>query len=211
MFTYHFDGLLRRVFSLLQVDGIYLCVSLWLEGTKFLFLSKIFSASLTLSLARGSPPSVHDDPCSKLFFARSLAWDPFTTTSVPKLIFLFPISADGRRRLLPLCDSSQSFGFYLLPSPVRRFVRAIICPCTPFFTHLVIEYKYLLVSILTWICYLRNWPRFLFQRSVLGLLIQIQRNSSNPLFLFSQRKTTWQKVQVFITFVAFLYLNSTTG
>ena len=114
----------------------------------------------------------------------------FTTTSVPKLIFLFPISADGRRRLFPLWDSSQSFGFYLLLSPVRRFVRATICPCTPFFTHPVTEYEHLLVSILTWICYLRNRPRFLFQRSVFGLLIQIRRNSSNPLFLFSQWETT---------------------
>ena len=109
-----------------------------------------------------------------------------------KLIFLFPISADERRGLFPLWDSSHSFGFYLLPSPVRRFVRATICPCTPLFTHPVIEYKHLLVSILTWICYLRNWPRFLFQRSVLGPLIQIRRNSSNPLFLFSQWETTWQ-------------------
>ena len=130
----------------------------------------------------------------KLFFTQSLAWDPFTTTSVPKLIFLFPISADGRRGLFPLWDSSQSFGFYLLPSPVRRFVRTTICPCTPFFTHPVTEYKHLLVSILTWICYLRNWSRFLFQRSVLGLLIQIRKNSSNPLFLFPQWETMWQKV-----------------
>ena len=131
----------------------------------------------------------------KLFFTWSLAWDPFTATSVPKLIFLFPISADRRRGLFLLWDSSQSFGFYLLPSPVRWFVRATICPCTPFFTHRVTECKHLLVSILTWICYLRNWPRFLFQRSVLGLLIQIQRNSNNPLFLFSQWETMWQQTE----------------
>ena len=111
-----------------------------------------------------------------------------------KLIFLFPISADGRRGLFPLWDSSQSFGFYLLPSPVRRFVRTTICPCTPFFTHPVTECKHLLVSILTWICYLRNWPRFFFQWSVLGLLIQTQRNSRNSLFLFSQWETTWHSV-----------------
>ena len=125
-------------------------------------------------------------------FIRSLAWHSFTTTSVPKLIFLFPISADGRRVLFLLWDSSQSFGFYLLPSPVMRFVRATICPCAPLFTHPVTKYKHLLVSILTWICYLRNWPRFLFQRSVLGLLIQIRRNSSNPSLLLSQWETTWQ-------------------
>ena len=120
----------------------------------------------------------------------------FTRTSVPKLIFLFPISADGRRGLFPLWDSSQLFSFYLLPSPVRRFVWATICPCTPFFTHSVTEYKHLLVSILTWICYLRNWPKFLFQWSVLGLLIQTPRNSSNSLFLFSQQETTWHNLKL---------------
>ena len=52
-----------------------------------------------------------------------LAWDscPLTMTLSSKLIFLFPISTDGRRGLFPLWDSSQSFGFYLLPSPVRQF------------------------------------------------------------------------------------------
>ena len=52
-----------------------------------------------------------------------LAWDsrPLMTTSSSKLIFLFPISTDGRRGLFPLWDSSQSFGFYPPPSPVRRF------------------------------------------------------------------------------------------
>ena len=127
-----------------------------------------------------------------------LAWDshPFTMTSSSKLIFLFPISADGRRGLFPLWDSSQSFGFYLLPSPVRWFVRATICPCTPFFSHPVTKYKHLLISILTWICYLRNWPKFLFQRSVLGQLIQTRKNSSDPPLLLSQWETTWQWWQI---------------
>ena len=123
-----------------------------------------------------------------------LAWDshPLTTTSSSKLIFLFlfPLTEEGG--YFRFGGSSQPFGFYLLPSPVRRFVRATICPCTPFFTHPVTKYKHLLVSILTWICYLRNWPRFPFQRPVLGLLIQIRRNSSNPPLLLSQWETTWQ-------------------
>ena len=67
---------------------------------------------------------------------------------------LFPLTEEGG--YFRFWDSSQSFGFYLLPSPVRRFVRATICPCTPFFTHPVAKYKHLLVSILTWMCYLRN-------------------------------------------------------
>ena len=106
--------------------------------------------------------SIHHDLCPKTDF----------------LIPQFPLTEEGG--YFRFWDSSQSFDFYLLPSPVRRFVRAPICPCTPFFTHLVTKYKHLLISILTWICYLRNWPRFLFQWSVLGLLIQIRRNSSNP-------------------------------
>ena len=103
---------------------------------------------------------------------------------------LFPLT--GRRchfRFKVLANHLASLFFLPL---VRRFVMATICARTLFFTHPVTEYKRLLVSILTWICYLRNWPRFLFQRSVLGLLIQIRRNSSNPLFLFSQWVTTWQ-------------------
>ena len=64
---------------------------------------------------------------------------------------LFPLTEEGD--YFRFCDSSQSFGFYLLPSPVKRFVRATICPSTPLFTHPVIEYQHLSVSILTWICY----------------------------------------------------------
>ena len=36
-------------FLFLRVDGIYLCISLWLEGTKFLLLSKVLSAFFTRS------------------------------------------------------------------------------------------------------------------------------------------------------------------
>ena len=115
--------------------------------------------------------------------------------------FLYPESWHGTRILsrrphLQNWFSYSLFGFCLLPSPVRRFVRATICPCTPFFTHPVTKYKHLLVSILLWISYLRNWPKFLFQRSVLGLLIQIRRNSSNPPLLLSQWETTWQYQEI---------------
>ena len=66
---------------------------------------------------------------------------------------LFPLTEEGG--YFRFWDPSQSFGFYLLPSPVRRFVRATICPCTPFFTHPVTKCKHLLVCILIWICYFR--------------------------------------------------------
>ena len=124
-------------------------------------------------------------PCPRFFplsLPGVLAWDSHLSRR-PHLqnwfsFFQFPLT--GRRCHFCFRDSSQSFGFYLLPYPVR----ASICPCTQLFTYSVTKYKHLLVSILTWICYLRNWLKFLFQRPVLGLLIQIRRNSTNPLFLF---------------------------
>ena len=68
MFTYLFDRFLRRVFSLLRVNGI-LCIHkalAWRHG--FFYLSKILSAFFTRSLARDSAPTVHDDLCSKTDF-----------------------------------------------------------------------------------------------------------------------------------------------
>ena len=72
----------------------------------------------------------------------------FTTNSVPKLIFFYPISADGKKVPLPFLlsssFSSQSILWdYYLFDPVT-------------------ECKHLLAFILTWIYYLWNWPRFLF-------------------------------------------------
>ena len=62
MFTYLFDGFLRRVFSLLRVDGIlYIYNALTWSHRFFFSLSKILSAFFTRSLARDSTPSVHDD------------------------------------------------------------------------------------------------------------------------------------------------------
>ena len=146
------------------VVSIYLITSTTVSQIPVLMLRPEFGTRIA--------PSVHDDLFQNWPFPSQL-----------------PLTEEGGH--LRSWDSSQSFGFYLLPSPVWRFVRAIICPCTPFFTHPVTKYKHLLVFILTWICYLRNWPRFLFQQSVLGLLIQTRRNSSNPPLLLSQWETTW--------------------
>ena len=166
-------------FLFLLVDEIYLCISLWLEGTEFLFLSKILSAFFTRRSV-GTTIRLSTTSVQKLFFTRSLAWDPFTTTTVPKLIFLFPISADGRRGLFPLWNSSQSFGFYLLPSPVRRFEwgHGVQIAWPTFF----------LPSTAS-----RSWPTFFICLLTVNLwLIQTRRNSSNSLFLFFQWETTWQ-------------------
>ena len=45
---------------------------------------------------------------------------PSTTNPVQQLIFLLSISADGKESPLPFWGPSQSFGFSLLPSRVRR-------------------------------------------------------------------------------------------
>ena len=109
-----------------------------------------------------------------------------------KLIILFLISADGRSshfRLRVLANHLASIFFLPLSGDSLGLLYG---PCTPLFTHPVtgvqtsVDFHFDLD-----LCYLRNWPRFLFQRSVLGLLIQIRRNSNNPLFLFSQWETTW--------------------
>ena len=116
MFTYLFDGLLRRVFSLLRVDGIYLCVSLWLEGIKFLLLSKTPSALPTRSLARDSPPSVHDDLCSKTdFLIPYFRWRKKGAIGIlanhSASIFFLPLSGD-------------SFGLLYVPVPHSLPIRS---------------------------------------------------------------------------------------
>ena len=68
MFTYLFDGFLQRVFSLLQADRILYIHNALAWRHRFFFLSKILSAFFTQSLAWDSPPSVHDDLCSKTDF-----------------------------------------------------------------------------------------------------------------------------------------------
>ena len=148
------------------VVSIYLITSTTVPQIPVLVLRPEFGTRIA--------PSVHDDLCSKNWFSYSL----------------FPLTEEGG--YFRFWDSSQSFGFYLLPSPVRRFVRATICPCIPFFTHPVTKYKHLLVSILTWICYLRNWPTLSLLMVILWRLVNSNtRDSRHSLFLFSQWETTW--------------------
>ena len=56
-----------------------------------------------------------------IFFTRS-TWllVPSATNPVQQLTFLLSISADGKESPLPFGGPSQSFGFSLLPSRVRR-------------------------------------------------------------------------------------------
>ena len=61
-------GSFGEFFLFYRLTEFNLCVSLWLEGIEFLFLSKILSAFFTRNLAQDSPPSVHVDLCSKTPF-----------------------------------------------------------------------------------------------------------------------------------------------
>ena len=146
MFTYLFGGFLRRVFSLLRTDGILYIHNALAWRHRFFFLSKILSDFFTRSLGVRLAPI-----CSRRHFSS-------------KLIFFTPISADGRRGLFPLWDSSQSFSFYLLlplsgdslgllyvPIPHSLSIRsqnANIC-WFPFWPGFVTSAE-------------RDWPRFLF-------------------------------------------------
>ena len=142
-------------FFLFRVDGIYSCISLWLEGMGsscpryFLSSPGDFGGSFSISY--------HFNYCSANpgFDASSRVWhkihSPRPLSQNWFSYSLFSLTEEGG--YFRFWDSSQSFSFYLLPSPVRRFVRATICPCTPFFTHPVTKFKHLLVCILTWICY----------------------------------------------------------
>ena len=63
----------------------------------------------------------------KLFFTRSLAWDPFTTTSVPKTDFLSPISADRRSSHFRLRVLANHFAsIFFLPVPECKHLLAFI-------------------------------------------------------------------------------------
>ena len=61
------------------------------------------------------------------FYPEFLALVPSTTNPVQQLVFLLSISADGKESPLPFSGPSQSFGFSLLPSCVRRLLRATRC------------------------------------------------------------------------------------
>ena len=134
MFTYLFDRFLRRVFSLLRINGI-LCIHkalAWRHG--FFRLSKILSAFFTRGLARDSPPSVHDDLCSKNWFSFTLF--PLTGRRCHfrfrvlanrfASIFLLPLSGDslGLLSLWPGHRVQTSVGFHSDPhsllSPTGR-------------------------------------------------------------------------------------------
>ena len=158
-------------FLVLQADGLYVIFSSGLKVWVLLLVQDSFHFLYPEFGARFAPI------CSRRpLFQNRFSYSLFPLTE-EGCYFCFGILANHLASIFFLPLSGDSLGLLYVPVPHSL-------PVT--------EYKHLLVSILTWICYLRNWPRFLFQRSVLGLLIQIRRNSSNLLFLFSQWETTWQ-------------------
>ena len=98
MFTYLFDGFLRRVFSLLRAGGIiYIYIALvWRHRY---FLSKILFRFFTRSLGMRLALSVHDDISLENWFFSYFCW----RKKVP----------------LPLEGSGQSLAFFL-PFPGHR-------------------------------------------------------------------------------------------
>ena len=185
MFTYLFDGFLRRVFSLLRVDRILYIYNALASRHRFFLLSKILSAS--------SPGVLAWDSCPLTATSSSWHKTPFTATSVPKLIFFTPISADGRKELFPLWDSSQSFGFYLILLLSGDSLGLLYVP---------IPHSLPIRSQNANICWFPFWPGFVtsgLTYITIPLLTVIlwrpansnTRDSRNSLFLFSQWETTW--------------------
>ena len=105
------------------------------------------------------------------FYPEYLALVLSATNPVQQLTFLLSISADGKESPLPFWGPSQSFGFSLLPSRVRRpewghQVKTSGFHCDP---------HYFLTVILWWLATVNSNTR----------IVVI-------LFLSSQWETTWQ-------------------
>ena len=181
MFTYLFDGFLRRVFSLLRADGI-LYIHNALAWRHRSYLSKILSAFLTRSLGIRS---------------RVLSWRPHLQNwfSFP----LFLLTEEGATSALsfwPIISLFSSFPW----SQSANICWLSFCRLSVRTTISLTRARSWNTDRLTHILYFlrqadRNWPTLLFpfQRSVLGvLLIQTLRDSSNSLFLSSKWENTWQ-------------------
>ena len=99
-FTYLFSWMefLWRIFPLLRANRLYAIFSTGLKNLAF-FVSEIFL-------------------CLLLPGVLALVLSP--TNPVQRLTFLLSISADGKESPLPFWGPSQSFGFSLLLSRVRR-------------------------------------------------------------------------------------------
>ena len=93
----YLDGFLWRIFLLLQADRLYL----------------IFSTGLKIRLLL-----VRD--FLRLLLPGVLGFGSVPRGPVQQLIFLSSIYTDGKESPLPFWGPSQSFGFSLLPSRVRR-------------------------------------------------------------------------------------------
>ena len=128
----YFDGFPWRIFPLLRANRLYVIFSTGLK--KWLLLVRAtFRLPLPGVLALAAPHL-------------------FTTISVQRLIFLFPISADGRSshfRLRVLANHLASLFFPL----VRRFIRATICHPISHSLSIRSPSTNTCFSILTWICY----------------------------------------------------------
>ena len=96
----------------------------------------------------------------QLLLTQSLAWDLFTTTSVPKLIFFFPISADGRRRLFPLTEEGGYFRFGILANHLASIFFLPLSGDSLGLLYVPVPLSLPIRSQSTNICWFPFWPGF---------------------------------------------------
>ena len=87
------------------------------------------------------------------FYPEYLALVPSATNPVQQLTFLLSISTDGKESPLPFRGPRQSFGFSLLPSRVRRLLRATRCHPVSHSLSIRSPSTNICFSILTRVCY----------------------------------------------------------
>ena len=150
-YLFSLDGLLWRIFLVLRANRLY----------------AIFNAGLKKWLLRVR------DILFIFFYPEYLAL--VSVRHEPCLTFSFPFFADGKKVPLPFWGPSQSFGFYLLPSCVRR----------PEWGHLVKTSGF-------------HCDPHSFLTVILWRLATVNSNTRIIviLFLSSQWETTWQYIYI---------------
>ena len=148
------------------------------------------------------------------FYPKYLALVPSTTNPVQQLTFLLSISADGKESPLPFWGPSQSFGFSLLPSRVRRSARATICHPVSHSFSIRSPSTNICFSILTWICYFGIDPHsYDVLMVILWWLTTVNSNTRIVVIIFqsSQWDTTWHRSQFLIRLFCTKHLKVKVG
>ena len=152
MFTFLFDGFLRRVFSLLRAGGIYISIVLWLEGIGSSSCPRFFPLSSPGVLAQDSP---HLFTVASLF--ETLLHPEFgMRLRSPRPLFQNWFSYS----LFPLTERRCHFRFWVL---ANHFASIFFLPLSgDFFGLLYVQYlpSLSIRSQSANICWLSLWPTF---------------------------------------------------